>query len=72
MTRNNVEKLDCDEILFKRVIKTCFNQRRKTIRNSIRPILTTDQSDHILLTKRPEQLGVAEFVELTNWVAERM
>lgn len=39
LKRNNRETLDCDPALFKAIIKTCFNQRRKTIRNSIKPIL---------------------------------
>ncbi|KAA6349477.1 Ribosomal RNA small subunit methyltransferase A [termite gut metagenome] len=68
MTRNDRKELDCNEELFKRVVKTTFNQRRKTLRNSIKPIL--DKS--CLLTrdsifdKRPEQLSIGDFVELTN------
>ena len=69
LTRNKVEKLDCDEILFKQVVKTCFNQRRKMIRNSIRT-LNPNAADHKYFTQRPEQLSVAEFVELTNWVQD--
>lgn len=69
LTRNKVEKLDCDEVLFKQVVKTCFNQRRKMIRNSIRT-LNPNAADHKYFTRRPEQLSVAEFVELTNWVKE--
>jgi 16S rRNA (adenine1518-N6/adenine1519-N6)-dimethyltransferase len=71
MTRNNTETLGCDEKLFKQVVKTTFNQRRKTLRNSIKPLLgagcplTADE----LFNKRPEQLSVQEFVELTNLVA---
>jgi len=50
------------------VVKSTFNQRRKMIRNSIKSILLNLDSDHELLSKRPEQLGVPEFIELTNWV----
>lgn len=70
MTRNDTQELGCDETLFKQVVKTTFNQRRKTLRNSIKPIvgpdcpLLTDE----LFNRRPEQLSVAEFVSLTNRV----
>jgi 16S rRNA (adenine1518-N6/adenine1519-N6)-dimethyltransferase len=50
------------------VVKTTFNQRRKMIRNSIKSILLNLDSDFELLSKRPEQLGVPEFIELCNWV----
>ena len=67
LTRNNVNKLDCDEVWFKRIIKATFNQRRKTIRNGLKSLPNGKfESDHILLTKRPEQLSVAEFIELTH------
>jgi len=68
LTRNKTLALSCDEKLFVKVVKTTFNQRRKMIRNSIKPILLNLDSDFELLTKRPEQLGVPEFIELTNWV----
>lgn len=70
LTRNAVKTLDCDEVLFKRVVKTTFNQRRKTIRNSIKPILQDIKIDHPFLEKRPEQLSVAQFVELTRVVQQ--
>ena len=66
LTRNNIEKLDCDEDLFVRIVKTTFNQRRKMIRNSIKPIIQDDGLPHPYLEKRPEQLSLSEFVELTN------
>ncbi len=72
MTRNDTQELGCDETLFKQVVKTTFNQRRKTLRNSIKPIvgpdcpLLTDE----LFNRRPEQLSVAEFISLTNRVKE--
>jgi 16S rRNA (adenine1518-N6/adenine1519-N6)-dimethyltransferase len=70
LTRNTVEKLDCDEVLFKKIIKTAFNQRRKTIRNSIRILFNNNEIRYPLLDKRPEQLSVAQFVELTKFVQE--
>jgi len=74
MTRNNVEQLGCDEQLFKRVVKTVFNQRRKMLRVSLKqliPNLSTHESPlttHRFMTMRPEQLSIAEFIELTNLV----
>lgn len=68
LIRNNVESLDCDEKLFKRVIKQTFNQRRKTIRNSIKSLVDPTLLESDLLTMRPEQLSVQEFIELTNSV----
>jgi len=67
LTRNNVQKLDCDEVWFKRIVKATFNQRRKTIRNGLKSLPKgAFESNHILLTKRPEQLSVTEFIELTK------
>ena len=72
MTRNEVTDLGCDEQLFKRIVKTTFNQRRKMLRVSLRQILPPESSlftlHASLLTRRPEQLSIAEFVELTNLV----
>jgi 16S rRNA (adenine1518-N6/adenine1519-N6)-dimethyltransferase len=68
LTRNTLQKLDCDEVLFKKVVKTTFNQRRKTIRNSIRVLFNNNELRYPLLDKRPEQLSVAQFVELTQFV----
>lgn len=73
MKRNNVTKLDCDEQLFKKVVKTAFNQRRKTLRNSVKSLLgdrNCDTSDGIF-NMRPEQLSVNDFVCLTN-IIEKM
>ena len=68
LTRNNVTDLGCDEKLFKTVVKTSFGQRRKTLRNSLRSMV--DNNAEVLaqpiFAKRPEQLSVAEFIELTN------
>ena len=75
MTRNKVEHLDCDENLFKRVVKTVFNQRRKMLRVSLRQLVhckeerdTQDFFSDPIMTKRPEQLTIQQFVELTNMV----
>ena len=74
MTRNDKLQLGCNERLFKQVVKTTFNQRRKTLRNSIKPILGKDcpLTEDIIFNKRPEQLSVQEFVELTNKVEEAL
>jgi 16S rRNA (adenine1518-N6/adenine1519-N6)-dimethyltransferase len=76
MTRNAVTDLGCNEQLFKRIVKTTFNQRRKMLRVSLRQILPPDSSlftlHSSLLTRRPEQLSIAEFVELTNLVQKEL
>ncbi len=76
MTRNEVTDLGCDEQLFRRVVKTVFNQRRKMLRVSLKQILPADASIYTtqatLLTRRPEQLSIPEFVELTNLVGEEL
>lgn len=81
LTRNEVSSLPCNELLFRRVVKTTFNQRRKTLRNNIRPLLAQidieqrekglQPKDHTewlaqeLFQKRPEQLSVQDFIALT-------
>lgn len=67
--RNERTSLGCDEKLFKHVVKMSFNQRRKTIRNSIKAMLPAGHEDHAYLTLRPERLSVEMFIELTQWVA---
>ncbi|MFN5620685.1 MAG: 16S rRNA (adenine(1518)-N(6)/adenine(1519)-N(6))-dimethyltransferase RsmA [Flavobacteriales bacterium] len=69
MRRKFGVELGCDERLFKQVVKTAFNQRRKTLRNSLKS-LTQGKVDtsSSLWDKRPEQLGVQEFVALTTIV----
>ncbi len=69
LTRNNVERLGCDERLFVTVVKRCFNQRRKMIRNPVRELVRPDAGEMPLLSLRAEQLSVSQFTELTNWVA---
>ncbi|MDY6406075.1 MAG: 16S rRNA (adenine(1518)-N(6)/adenine(1519)-N(6))-dimethyltransferase RsmA [Bacteroidales bacterium] len=72
LTRNKRRQLDCDENLFRTIVKTAFNQRRKQMRNSLRTFVenrnTKVENDRLthFLTQRPEQLSVDEFVELTN------
>lgn len=70
LKRNDVTNLGCDERLFKTVVKTTFGQRRKTIRNSLRPLLPPNAPlpDNKLLALRPEQLSVDQFIQLTNLV----
>ena len=72
MTRNDVRQLGCDEQLFKKVVKTVFGQRRKMLRVSLRQMVPAESSIYTdyadFLTRRPEQLTVAQFVELTNMV----
>jgi 16S rRNA (adenine1518-N6/adenine1519-N6)-dimethyltransferase len=65
--RNQTVKLDCDEILFKKVVKQGFNMRRKTLRNALKSLnLPYDNVPSTTLDKRAEQLSVQDFVELTN------
>ena len=78
MTRNEVTDLGCDEQLFKRVVKTVFNQRRKMLRVSLRQIFNGDHPaspnffEDEMMTRRPEQLSIPEFVELTNKVEKEL
>ncbi len=74
MTRNKRRRLDCDEALFKTVVKTAFNQRRKQMRNSLRSLMENGEwkmeNERLewFLTRRPEQLSIEEFVELTKLI----
>lgn len=72
LKRNDVEHLNCDEKLFHRVIKSTFNQRRKTIRNSLKSVMNITGFESEYLGKRPEQLSVEEFIDLTNQVQKHM
>lgn len=73
LSRNNRNRLDCDEELFKKVVKTAFNQRRKTLHNALKPITAgiSDESGLPFLGERAERLGVEEFVLLTREIAVR-
>lgn len=69
LTRNETTKLDCDEILFKKVIKAGFNQRRKTLRNALKQLIIEREKDIAkipYLDKRAEQLTIQNFVEITK------
>ena len=70
MTRNNRQGLGCDEALFKNVVKTAFNQRRKQMRNSLMGLVGKDNPllNDPIFTKRPEQLSVEEFISLTQLI----
>jgi 16S rRNA (adenine1518-N6/adenine1519-N6)-dimethyltransferase len=71
LKRNNRQTLDCDEKKFFQLVKTAFNQRRKTLRNALKPL--GFETEHPLLDLRAERLGVAEFVVLTQlWEAQEI
>lgn len=71
LRRNGVHELGCDEALFVRVVKAAFGQRRKMLRNPLRATFGDfGGAEHPFFPRRAETLTVAEFVELTNWVAE--
>ncbi len=72
LRRNGTTRLGCDETLFVRVVKASFGQRRKMIRNSLKSVFGDfGGEEHRFFSMRAEQLSVADFTELTNWVAER-
>ncbi|MDR0575352.1 MAG: 16S rRNA (adenine(1518)-N(6)/adenine(1519)-N(6))-dimethyltransferase RsmA [Tannerella sp.] len=77
MTRNSRTDLGCEEALYRRVVKTSFNQRRKTLRNSMKPLLGKDCPclARPVFDKRPEQLSIEQFIELTliadNYLKEK-
>ncbi len=68
--RNDRTGLDCDELLFKKVVKTAFNQRRKTLRNSLNSIRNGRELPDKFTNQRPERLSVDDFVELTRYFEE--
>jgi 16S rRNA (adenine1518-N6/adenine1519-N6)-dimethyltransferase len=70
LTRNSTIGLGCDKALFTRVVKAGFNQRRKTLRNSIKSAFSLKREDFKYFGLRPEQLSVEQFVEMTNWIEE--
>ena len=84
MTRNETTDLGCDERLFKRLVKTTFNQRRKTLRNNIKPLLSQlsmesdAQPDFTallaapIMQQRPEQLSVGDFIALTQSIQKSL
>jgi len=63
------DTINCDEILFKKIVKQSFGQRRKTLRNSLKIFNITDiKKEDTIFAKRPEQLSVSDFIYLTNLV----
>ena len=70
LRRNGVTCLECDESLFLKVVKTGFNQRRKTLRNALKPMgVSMESLPEELLVLRAEQLSVADFVRLTQCIS---
>ena len=77
MTRNGTDDLGCDWALFRRVVKTAFNQRRKMLRSSLKPLFQGGMPGEgffaqDMMTMRPEQLTIRQFVELTNMVGKEL
>ncbi|MDH5604685.1 MAG: 16S rRNA (adenine(1518)-N(6)/adenine(1519)-N(6))-dimethyltransferase RsmA [Cyclobacteriaceae bacterium] len=71
LKRNNVVELPCNTKLFKSVVKQGFQNRRKTLRNALKPLnLPAGLNEHVFMSKRAEQLGPEEFIELTNIIEE--
>lgn len=76
LTRNATINLGCDWLLFRRLVKTVFGQRRKMLRVSLRQIFPSPPNDdfyqHPFMILRPEQLSIQQFVELTNIVEQQL
>jgi 16S rRNA (adenine1518-N6/adenine1519-N6)-dimethyltransferase len=72
LRRNETISLECNETLFIKVVKGCFNQRRKTLKNSVRAAFDLKTFDYHDFHLRPEQLSVNQFVELTNWIESNL
>jgi 16S rRNA (adenine1518-N6/adenine1519-N6)-dimethyltransferase len=71
LKRNTVSQLSCNEVLFKKVVKQAFQNRRKTLRNALKAFtLPPSLQARPVLNQRAEQLGVSEFVELTKEIQE--
>ena len=70
LTRNSRSSLGCDEAAFKKVVKAAFGQRRKTLRNSLAPLIGpgSKAAASPLLSERPERLSVERFIDLTNLI----
>ena len=73
-TRNSTNQLPCNEVLFKQIVKTAFNQRRKQMRNSLQSIVGKGNPilEELIFTRRPETLSVDEFVKLTNLIEQNL
>ena len=72
LLRNDRKELNCDPILYKRIVKTGFNQRRKILRNSLKSILLNLELNDKIFQLRPEQLTVDQFIYLTNIIDESL
>ncbi len=71
LKRNQVQHLDCDEKMFKQIVKTAFNQRRKMLRNSLKNIcFEEDFTKKRIFDQRPETLSVADFIYITQHVTD--
>jgi 16S rRNA (adenine1518-N6/adenine1519-N6)-dimethyltransferase len=71
LERKANQDLDCDEVLFKKVVKQAFSQRRKMLRNTLKPFFEKEPTQLMsdpFYTKRPETLGLEEYVRLTNQI----
>lgn len=68
--RNDRQQLECDEKLFFQVVKMAFNQRRKTLRNSLKQLLKGKELPEVYTNERPEKLSVDQFIELTNFISQ--
>jgi 16S rRNA (adenine1518-N6/adenine1519-N6)-dimethyltransferase len=72
LVRNSRTELPCDELLFFKIVKATFNQRRKTIRNSLKSLFPQLRSEHKYYSLRPEVLSCDQFIELTQWVENQI
>lgn len=70
LKRNELQRLDCDEKKFKMVVKTAFNQRRKTLRNALGSLTFATAPNEHLLTLRAERLSVEDYVQITKCLAD--
>jgi len=68
LTRNDIPFLNCNEVLFKKIVKAGFNQRRKTLRNALREMISPEIIENMVFNNRAEQLSVAQFVSLTQLI----
>ena len=69
LTRNETARLECDEALFKRVVKAGFGKRRKTLRNALKDLNLDFATDTEVFGQRAEQLSVSEFIQLTKYIS---
>lgn len=71
LKRKSWKSLGCDERLFKSIVKASFGQRRKMLRNSLKPFVKNNEILRSeVFTERPEQISLEGFIELTNIIKE--